>query len=168
MKKIFEALLAVAFVAAIIVGVLCQWYPQFREPFRLFLGVMLVSVGATSAMGIWLPSFRSKWKGSSVDCGPLSCASMALFACLIGCAMFFGPTLPKRLGPWFAVSAMVCWILGCVGYSLDVRKWRRKVLPMSLAGSTPKAIPDERRGWEFAALGFSLLLVVMWVLFRGK
>jgi hypothetical protein len=168
MAKVFQILLCVVMVAGVILGVLAQWYPHFQNPFRVLLGIVMVLTGITSLLGIWLPSFRAKWKGSKVDCGLLSCASMAFFMFIIGCFMLFATAISKQPGPWLLVGAMVFWILGCVGYSLDVRRWKRSVTSTRPLNSMPAAMPDERHGWEFAALGSSFLVVIIWLFASSK
>jgi hypothetical protein len=163
MAKVFQNLFAVVMVAGVILGVLGHWYPHLREPFRVFLGIIILLTSATSLLGIWFPNLRAKWKGSDVVCGPLSCASASSFMAIIGCFMLFPIALSKQLGPWLALAAMICWILGSVGYALDVRKWKRSA-PQTLSPNFASAtMPDERRGWEFAALGLSFLVVIIWL-----
>ena len=127
----------------------------------------MMLIGISNALGIWLPSFRTKWKGSDVDFGPLSYAATTFFIFIIG-LMLLANAIPKRLVPWLAVGAMACWILGCVGYALDVRRWKRTAAQTLTPNSASSRIPDERRGWEFAALGTSFLVVTIWLSARGR
>ena len=89
--------------------------------FNVIFPVFAIGAGIFSAFGIWFPRFRCHWKGTRMACGPLSCAGFALFFISMGVVFLAVDLVPERHRIWFAFPAIIGWILGAVGYSLDVR-----------------------------------------------
>src|SRR5580658_9646359 len=93
---------------------------------KICFGIGALTVALAAALGIWLPRFRMKWKGSPIDCGPMSCAGIALFCGTLG---FIITTLDvAALVPWrpyFILLALAGWIMAVIGSMKDKRAYHK-------------------------------------------
>ena len=129
---------------------------------KLF-GVVGIVVGAFAALGIWFPRFRGHWKGTRMACGAVSCAGFALFFLSLGTAFLCAEAVPEKHRIWFVFPVLLAWIATAAGYALDARVCSRNSLLSPMPQQPSPRMPDEKRGWMFAAIGVVLLVMTLWL-----
>jgi hypothetical protein len=124
--------------------------------------ILFIAGAVLSALGIWLPRFRGHWKGTRVQCGPVTCASSAFLCATMGIGALCFDTIPQRERIWFALLFILGWIAVVIGYALD-----KRAQPEGSLGSQSSPVhraPSRGIGRErvFLALGFWFLITIIW------
>jgi surface polysaccharide O-acyltransferase-like enzyme len=124
--------------------------------------LLAVAAGLYSALGIWFPRMRLKWKGTQVSSGILGCVGFALFFISIGAIFLVADSIPERQRIWIILPPMFGWILVALGYALDMRTNSRRTSTLFPVLSQPQ--PDSRReeqGWLLFGIGIVFLVIVL-------
>jgi hypothetical protein len=128
---------------------------------RTVIAVLAIVCGVFSALGIWFPRLRAHWKGTSMVCGPVTCAGGAVFFLSLGTVFLCVEAVPERYRTWFALPVIIGWILGSIGRMLDARAQSQSA--PSLSASQPRAgLFAMQRDWAFIAVGVIFLILTLW------
>ena len=88
---------------------------------RTVIGIVGMLAAAWMAVGIWVPRFRSCWKGSRAPLGSLSTAGFALGTFAFGAwSLTDGMRLPFPQA-WFAIAFVAGWICAAIGWGIDTK-----------------------------------------------
>ncbi len=120
---------------------------------KTIFAILAMIGGVYSALSIWFPRFRAHWKGTRMTCGPVSCASFALFFISLGATFLVVDSVPERHRIWFFFPVMIGWIMGAAGYALDARAHSR-----SSAAASPAPLQPQGVSAVSSEAGSSLLL----------
>src|SRR5664280_2207979 len=87
--------------------------------------ILFLGVGALLALGVVVPVFRPRWKGTRIVCGAFGCAGVGLAFMSLGASKLFAHSLSPQQRDWFVYLFFAGWAVAIVGFILNRRRAKR-------------------------------------------